>query len=463
MTLMGLVGSPLATARICIIIVPAFLLLGYNYLVGASKNHKATVQGTVVAVYTLGCLIGSLGVTQLENRLGRRWSLIISAAVATAGLIIQASSYSLGQLIVGRVISGIGNGGVNAIVPVWQSECTKPKSRGKNVVIIGGFIASGIAVAGWREVAWRLPLAISILFTLPLMTLSKAFLESPLWLISKGNTEETQAAMSALTGQVNPVDEILELQLALQQAPTSERGFLDLLKTGPQRLFYRLCLAIGINFCAQMTGANVASILNAGVLIWKIFAASLAYLSVDRSGRKPLFITACLGMGLSMAGLAGTVWSIEHRYTFGALVAATFFLFFYMSFFPLGFLGAIFLSSAEIAPQDLRVHLAAVGTATHWLFNFVRAEITPVAFATIMYRCYIVYGVIGIFAAVLVYFLFSETKGRSLEEMDGLFSEPGNWWRVTAYARVREHSAPVPEEKGKDNVERFEGGMEETI
>ncbi|KAL4951220.1 hypothetical protein BDW69DRAFT_196643 [Aspergillus filifer] len=425
---MGLGGLPLATARICIIIVPAFLLFGYNQSnlggvldypsftkhfpdidttssEGAPKDHKSTVQGTVVAVYTL------------------------------------ASSYSLKQLVVGRVISGIGNGGVNAIVPVWQSECRKTESRGKNVVIIGVFIARGIAVAGWVN----------------------------------GHREEAREAMMALTGREEPIEEIRDLQLASRQAPTSERGFLDLLKPGPQRLFYRLCLAIRINFCAQMTGANVilyygktiskeslglqgvkASFLNGGVLTWKIFAASLAYLSVDQFGWKPLFIISCLGMGLSMAGLAGIVWAIEHRYTFGASVAATFFLFFYMTFFPLGFLYANFLYSAEIAPQDLRVHLAAVGTATHWLFNFVIAEITPVAFATIMYRYYIVYAVIGVCAAVFIYFFFPETKGRSLVEMDGLFLQPETWWRVTAYARVNRHSVPAPEEKEKDNVKHFE-------
>lgn len=402
---------------------------------------------------------------------------------------MQASSYSLGQLVVGRVLSGIGNGGVNAIVPVWQSECTKPKSRGKNVVIIGVFIASGIAIAGWvnvglsyieeKEVSWRLPLAIPILFTLPLMTLTMTFPESPRWLISKGRREEAQAALRALTGREECIEEMREMQLALQQIPPSERGFLDLFKPGPQRLFYRLCLAIGINFCAQMTGANVisyygktifkeslglkgvqASFLNAGVLTWKIFAAFLAYLSVDRFGRRPLFIIACLGMGLSMAGLAGTVWAIEYRYTLGASVAATFFLFLYMTFFPLGFLGANFLYSTEIAPQDLRVHLAAVGTATHWLFNFVIAEITPVAFATIKYRYYIVYAVIGSGAAVIVYLFFPETNGRSLEEMNSLFSEPVAWWRVTAYARIGRQ--PALEEKVKDNVEHLECGKHET-
>ncbi|KAL4741645.1 general substrate transporter [Aspergillus similis] len=522
MTFMGLAGSSLATARICIILIPAFLLFGYNQsnlggvldypsfnrhfpsidtsnTEGAVKDHNATVQGnqyqyllfsshlllacsiysyqptasslgTVVAVYTLGCLVGSLGVTQLGNRIGRRKSLIVSAAIATVGLVIQASSYSLGQLVVGRFVSGAGNGSINAIVPVWQSECTQPKSRGKNVVIVGVFIASGIAAAGWvnvglshlekSEVAWRLPLAIPILFTLPLLTLTMTFPESPRWLISNGRREEAQAAMRALIGREESTAEMQELERVLQQTPTQERGFMDLLKPGPQRLFYRLCLAVGINFCAQMTGANVisyygktifsdslglsgdkASLLNAGVLTWKIFAATSAYLSVDRFGRKPLFISACLGMGLSMAGLAGTVWAIENRpgSTLGASAAATFFLFLFMTFFPLGFLGANFLLGSEIAPQDLRVHLAAVGTAAHWLFNFVIAEITPVAFATIKYRYYIVYAVIGASASIMVYFFCPETKGRSLEEMDSLFSEPEAWWKVTAYARINRH------------------------
>ncbi|RAH55367.1 sugar transporter [Aspergillus piperis CBS 112811] len=425
--------------------------------------------GTVVAIYTIGCLIGALSITQLGNRIGRRKSLMIVAAVATIGLVIQATSYHIAQLVVGRIVSGIGIGGVNAVVPVWQSECTKPKSRGKNVVVIGVFIASGVAVASWvnvglsfveeSEVSWRLPLTLPIVFTLLLLAFTMSFPESPRWLISKGLKAEARAAMHALADKhivsYEAIDaEIETISLALRESSTSEYGFVNFFKRGPQRLFYRLFLAVAVNFSAQMTGANVityygktifqeslgleaekAAILSAGVLTWKIFAALSAYLSVDRFGRKPLFIVSALGMGTSMAGLTGTVWAIDDRYTYGASIAATFFLFFYMSFFPLGFLAANFLYAAEIAPQELRIHLAAIGTATHWLFNFVIAEITPIAFATIRWRYYIVYAVIGFSVALMVYFVFPETKGRSLEEMDRLFGDPEHWWKVTVYSR----------------------------
>ncbi|KAI0412023.1 sugar transporter [Xylaria grammica] len=492
MAFLGLTGDKLAIARICLIVVPAFLFYGYNQsnlggvldypsftqhfpgidtttTSGAQQSYNAQIQGTVVAIYTLGCLFGSLGIAPVGNRFGRRKSLIIAAAIASLGIVLQASSYSLGQLIAGRILCGLGNGGVNSVVPVWQSECAKTKSRGKNVVIIGIFITSGVAAAGWTnvglsyvehlEVAWRLPLVIPLIFTIMIMSFTLSFPESPRWLISKGRIEEARENMILLSDEpvsYEAIDEDIAMisSLVTQDTAKTEKGFSSFFKPNHERLFYRLSLSVIINFYAQMTGANVisyygktifkeslhlssnkASFLNAGVLTFKIVAATSAFITVDRLGRKPLFLVACGGMSLSMAGLAGTVWAIDNAYTFGVSVAAVFFLFFFMAFFPLGFVGANFLYGAEIAPQDLRIHLAAVGTATHWLFNFVIAEITPVAFVTIKWRYYIVYAVIAFSALPVIYFLFPETKGLSLEDMNRLFSEPAGFAQIPAYAR----------------------------
>ncbi|KAK7705552.1 hypothetical protein SLS64_007919 [Diaporthe eres] len=312
-----------------------------------------------------------------------------------------------------------------------------------------------------------------------------SFPESPRWLISKGKIDEARQSMTELNSGRHAEPESIDAEISLilslvqQDGAQCELGFRDFFRRGPQRLFYRLCLAIAVNFCAQMTGANVisyygtrifkqslhmpapeAALLNAGVLTWKIVAATSAFLAVDRLGRKPLFMVACGGMSLSMAGLAGTAWAIGNgpsSHSFGASVGATFFLFLYMAFFPLGFVGANFLYGAEIAPQALRIHLASVGTATHWLFNFVIAEITPVAFVTITWRYYIVYAVIGAFSVPLVYFLFPETKCLSLEDMDSLLSGPDHFWEVPSYARrLKSSSAAQIENEGKVGMETVE-------
>lgn len=347
----------------------------------------------MVAVYTLGCLVGALSSTIIGNKLGRRKTLVSGAFCASIGLILQASSFSLAQMVVGRIVSGCGVGCVNAIVPVWQAECSKPKSRGKNVVIIGLFIATGIATAAWvnfglsyiggNSVSWRLPMAIPLVFTLWIMSFAFCFPESPRWLVQRGRIDQAKQVMSILDDV--PIDspavqlEIASIEQACELESHKKAGFKHIITIGPQRLPYRIALAILVNFFAQMTGANAisyyattifresldfpanqSSLLAAGVLTWKIFAASLSYFIVDRFGRKPLFMISGFGMSLSMTCLAICVSLIKEA---AAGRAAVFFLFLYMTFFPLGFLGANFLYATEIAPQDLRVHFSAVGTA----------------------------------------------------------------------------------------------------
>lgn len=175
-----------------------------------------------------------------------------------------------------------------------------------------------------------------------------------------------------------------------------------------------------------------SAILSAVLLTWKIVAACLASYYVDRAGRKALFMTSGVGMGFSMLALSVTASYLDHP---GAGPAAVAFLFIFMFFFPLGFLGSNYLYTAEIAPQDLRAHYAAIGTGAHWLFNFVIAEVTPVAFSNIGPRYYIVFTCTGFSVPILVYFLFPETNQGSLDEMDKIFSEPKHWWQVVPGAR----------------------------
>lgn len=124
--------------------------------------------------YTIGCLIGALASTYVGNPLGRRRALVVFAIIAAIGTILQGSSFSLGQLVVGRIVSGVGVGGVNAVVPVWQAECSKPKNCGKSVVVIRIFIASGISLFAWinfglsfyqhSSICWRFPLPLPLVF-----------------------------------------------------------------------------------------------------------------------------------------------------------------------------------------------------------------------------------------------------------------------------------------------------------
>lgn len=72
---------------------------------------------------------------------------MLGAAINIIGAILQSSSYSLGQLIVGRLVSGLGFGALTATAPNWQSECSKAHHRGSVVLLEGLFISAGLATA----------------------------------------------------------------------------------------------------------------------------------------------------------------------------------------------------------------------------------------------------------------------------------------------------------------------------
>ena len=73
-------------------------------------NGSSSLQGTVVAIYEIGCFFGALAAFAFAERLGRRWSIMIGCAILTVGAAIQTSSHGIPQLIVGRIVAGIGNG-----------------------------------------------------------------------------------------------------------------------------------------------------------------------------------------------------------------------------------------------------------------------------------------------------------------------------------------------------------------
>lgn len=73
-------------------------------------SAKSTLLGTVTAIYDVGCFLGSVLAYWLGEKLGRRNTVLVGTTIMTIGAILQASSYSLGQMMSGRIIAGIGNG-----------------------------------------------------------------------------------------------------------------------------------------------------------------------------------------------------------------------------------------------------------------------------------------------------------------------------------------------------------------
>jgi hypothetical protein len=136
---LGLRGKQLSRAALLLVVSPAFLCYGYNQAVlggvltldsfveafpamdtvhteGHQQTKNANIQGTIVALYLVGGIFGALSCTQLGDKIGRRGVILISSAITLVGAILMASSYSLAQFIVARLVLGLGVGGTTATV-----------------------------------------------------------------------------------------------------------------------------------------------------------------------------------------------------------------------------------------------------------------------------------------------------------------------------------------------------------
>ncbi|KAJ5639960.1 uncharacterized protein N7484_007822 [Penicillium longicatenatum] len=433
---------------------------------GAQKSHNSTIQGTTVAIYEVGCALGAFSCGFLGDRLGRRKTIFLAGCIALVGIVIQATPFSLGQLIAGRVITGLGVGGFTATIPMYVSESSDPEARGRMVLLQGWFAIGGVAFATWLEfglyyagtnsASWRFPIAFQAIFALFVVSCILFMPESPRWLAKVGRIEEAAEVLARLedvsvdSEHVAQELEIIRQSLAENEQDEGSASSSPFARTKNRHL-HRTVLAIGVNILAQMTGVNIitfysdtiletnlhysgtiARIVSGCLQIWQFFAAGLAVLLIDRFGRRPLLITAAIGMTIAQTCLAGLSSDLSNKGAAGASIA---FYFVALFCFPIGLFLVPFMYAAEIAPLRTRAKVTAMSAASNWIFSFVLAEASPTGFATIGYRYYIVYACISAFGLAFFYFLCPETKGRTLEEIDEIFVNSKSFFDTVRVAK----------------------------
>lgn len=131
-------------------------------------NPSTSLQGNMTSVYNLGCFLGALSTIWTGDILGRPRILLLGSTIIAVGGILQAASYSVAQIMVGRIVAGCGTGMNTATAGVWQAETSRMRSRGKLItiqmascifgVLVSNFLTLGLSFAP-GAVAWRFPLA----------------------------------------------------------------------------------------------------------------------------------------------------------------------------------------------------------------------------------------------------------------------------------------------------------------
>ncbi|KAJ8995566.1 hypothetical protein HRR80_000333 [Exophiala dermatitidis] len=422
---------------------------------------KTSLLGTVTAIYDVGCFFGAIIAFWLGERLGRRKAVLIGTTVMSVGAILQIASFSTAQMIVGRIVAGIGNGINTATAPVWQTETSAIKWRGKLVVIelilnIAGFSVSNWVTYGFSfvggAVAWRFPLAFQFIFIIVLYATVPWLPESPRWLIAHEYEDEAFKILADLENRSENDPFILtqhkEIVYTVQYERENAVKWADLLRgrtgdKGGTKTMRRLILGAGTQAMQQLSGINVTSYYLPTVLIQsvgldekmaRLLAAcnSVSYLlfsligipNVERWGRRNMMIFASSGQAFCYLLITILIRYNEkpgyaHAHEVASASVAFFFL--YYVFFGIGMQGVPWLYPTEINSLAMRTKGAAIGTATNWIFNFMVVEITPIGIQNLHWKFYIVWTVLNASFIPLMYFFYPETAGRSLEDIDDYY------------------------------------------
>ncbi|KAK0705880.1 general substrate transporter [Lasiosphaeria miniovina] len=463
----GLRG-PLLVAEITAVCSAGFLLFGYDQGVmsgvviseswlDAMGRPSELVVGTITALYDIGAIIGALLAAVTAESLGRKRTLLLGALVVAAGGLLMGAAPSRAPFMAARVVVGVGVGYTTSVTPVYQSEISAHAQRGWHVCCQLTTMLVGLALAYvinyglyFRpgSAQWRLPLIFQCAFALFILVLTPFLPDTPRWLVrhraDEGGATASRglAVLARLRGKLEDDEgirrEMAEIQDAIARESKERAAWADLFRSHGVKADKRLYLAVGIQLMQQASGINIityyaptlftaslgmsqerALFLGCFTQIWYVFASLVTWYTIDRIGRRKLFITMALAMSIILVGEA----LATATGTRAGAVAAVVCLLLFEACFSWGWMACVWIYPPEILPLSIRAKGSALATAADFLGNWFVVQVTPVGIAKMGWRFYLIWAAFNLVNAVVVCIFYPETGGLQLEAVDHVFTE----------------------------------------
>jgi len=453
------IGSKGYLALICFVASLGGLLFGFDTAVISGTFGFVELQfglsklqvGWFGSSALVGSILGAFSAGVLSDKYGRKPILFLSGILFFISALGSTIPPTFTILIIARLIGGLGVGMASVLAPLYISEFSPPKIRGRLVALYQLSIVIGILLAFFSN--WSLlgfaennetALGAGILHNIFIAEIWRgmfgaemipaiifiAFLffvpESPRWLIKAGFEKRGFAILSKISGKEIANFELQEIKNALDQ----EEGTLaELIKPG---LRLALIVGVGLSFFGQFTGVNILvyygpTILeNAGfklgsalqfqvaIGIINFIFTIIALWKIDKWGRRPLLIGG-------MAATFVSLFIIAMQFTLGVASGLwiVIMLCIYMASLALSINAVIWVLIGEIFPNRIRGRAMSIATFANWGTNFITAFIFPWYVATIgMNAGFFTFAAMCLIATLFFYKYVPETKGKSLEEIE---------------------------------------------
>ncbi len=391
-------------------------------------------KGWTVAIALIGTVAGSFAAGAVGQRLGGRETLRVTAVLYVISAIGSALAWNWPSLMVFRFLGGLGIGASSVLGPVYIAELSPAAWRGRLVgafqfnVVFGILVAYTsnylIRLAHLGAAEWRWQVGVAAIPAFGFLVLLYGIPRSPRWSASRDRIDEALAVLK-LMGEPNPEGELADIQAALKQehATAHEPVF-------RWKYRYPLFLAITIGAFNQLAGINAilyylpSIFASAGFsqvsgdqqaiaigltnLVFTLVGMSV----IDKLGRKTLLLIGAAGTASCLAAVAWLFAAHSHP-------AALVWLFIgYVAFFALSQGTVIWVYIGEVFPNQVRSKGQGVGNASHWIVNTVIALEFPVLVVSMGRSApFTFFAIMTALQFVVVLFLYPETKGQTLEEL----------------------------------------------
>lgn len=433
------------------------VISGTISMVTTQFGLNVTLQGWYVGCALVGSIAGVSFAGMLSDRFGRKISLSLAALFFTVSAAGCALSADITQLIVYRIIGGVGIGVASIISPMYISEIAVAKHRGRLVslyqlAITIGFLAAYIvnfallnyahqaepSASLWNKVfvtePWRGMLGAETLPALLFLVILFFIPESPRWLVARGRTGRALLIQTRISGsEADARGELSQTIERIERDKGSEWKFLlrpNMLKA--------VAIGAAIAILGQFMGVNAVlyygpsifeqSGLSAGdslfyqvlVGLVNMLTTVVALVIIDKVGRKKLVYFGVSGMIL-------TLLAISWYFTFGAGMSSIFLLVFfllYIFFCAISISAVIFVLLSEMYPTKVRGLAMSIAGLSLWIGTYLIGQLTPWLLESLLPQgTFLLFAVMCVPYILIIRFLVPETTGKTLEQIEQYWEE----------------------------------------
>lgn len=428
--------------------------------VSAQYQLNPMQQGWYVGCALIGSIFGVLVAGVLSDRFGRKKTMILSAVLFSASGIGCAVSNDINQLVLYRIVGGIGIGVVSIISPLYISEVAITRFRGRLVSLyqlaitigfLGAYLVnyqllqiaasgihfeSGLLSKVFVSEVWRGMLGMESLPALLFFVIIFFIPESPRWLL---NRQQDSRAIVILSRIYNSASEAShQANEVKQQLANNSKSNWKLLLKPP--FFKALLIGMGIAILGQFMGVNAvlyygptifknSGLSNGDSLFYQVLVGLvnaittvLALLIIDKVGRKKLVYYGVSGMIVSLLlislyFLKGVSWGIPN-------VALLSFFLIYIFCCAISICAVIWVLLSEMYPTSVRGVAMSIAGFSLWIGTFLIGQLTPWMLINLKPEgTFLLFAVMCVPYVLIIWKLVPETTGKSLEEIERIWTK----------------------------------------